>query len=153
MFLLLFAYYFYHGGCLWKSSKESLKPLKKRTKRLLICATASAFGHLRCLPGKLAIAIRQRNTYNRLQTSLVCQFITYWPAKRLLPASSPLQKRTNFSNCTGHCHRTNNLSLSGNSRDFWKPIQSLRNTSTKKKDYQFRMVPTLRPVLRRCAYE
>ena len=56
MFLLLFAYYFYHGGCLWKSSKESLKPLKKRTKRLLICATASAFGHQRCLPGKLAIA-------------------------------------------------------------------------------------------------
>ena len=38
--------------------------------------------------------------------------------ERLLPASSPLQKRTNFSNCTGHCHRTNNLSLSGNSRDF-----------------------------------
>lgn len=33
-------------------------------------------------------------------------------------ASSPLQKRTNFSNYTGHCHRTNNLSLSGNSRDF-----------------------------------
>ena len=56
MFLLLFAYYFYHGGCLWKSSKESLKPLKKRTKRLLICATVSAFGHLLCLPGKLAIA-------------------------------------------------------------------------------------------------
>ena len=32
-------------------------------------------------------------------------------------------------------------------------IGELRNTSTKKKDYQFRMVPTLRPVLRRCAYE
>ena len=88
MFLLLFAYYFYHGGCLWKSSKESLKPLKKRTKRLLICATASAFGHLRCLPGKLAIATRQRNTSNRLQTSSVHYLLTgeEAPARKLTTA-------------------------------------------------------------------
>ena len=45
-----------------------------------------------------------------------CLGIRTLPAKRLLPASSLLQKRTNFLNCTGRCRRTKNLNLSGNSK-------------------------------------
>lgn len=59
---------------------------------------------------------RQQSTSNLLLTSWAYPFIICSPAKRLLPASSLLQKRMNFLNCTGRCRRTKNLNLSGNSK-------------------------------------